>query len=103
MKVPTLDYLLFALRYAARFDGRTDFDPKKVPGWEKVKKAAKIRDRVVHAKVVDDLNVTVEEHLVCKGAAIWLLGCLRMLEGLEGSNRTFEEGLQILSTFMPSV
>jgi hypothetical protein len=93
-----VEHINFALRYAARFHGIRDFAPGKVLLWQYVEPSRIVRDRVVHPKSLESLNVTVEEQIGCKCALVWLFNCLDVLqEMVQNPGDTFSETLERLT------
>jgi hypothetical protein len=76
--VRTLPHLLFVLRYTAKYIGK-QFDPKKAEGWEHVKPAFKIRDRITHPTAPTALKITDEDLEHIEALEKWLQDCLSEL------------------------
>jgi hypothetical protein len=81
--VPTIDLLIFALKYAARAlhgpQGES-FAPRSLPNWPKVRESIEIRHDVTHPKTPRSLTVTQEQIDVCNEAVGWLLKCLSIIK-----------------------
>jgi hypothetical protein len=98
-KIGSVEHINFALRYVASFHGAKDFSASKVPLWEYVQPAIKIRDRIVHPKTIDSMRVTVEEQITCKCALAWLINCMDVLSELEQNpGSSFNDVLQRMTT-----
>jgi hypothetical protein len=82
-EVDPVEHINFALKFAAAFHGVTDFKPSDVPLWEDVGPSKKVRNRVVHPKTIENLDVSLEEHTSCKCALMWLWNCLTILTVLD--------------------
>jgi hypothetical protein len=77
-KTRTLPHLLFVLSYAAKYL-KKEFDPKKVEGWEHVKLAFGVRDRITHPKEPEALFISDEDLKHVEGLERWLESCLKII------------------------
>ena len=77
-----LAHILFSLKLTAKHLDRP-YDPFTVTGWESVKTANKIRDRLTHPKSKADLEVSNDENRTVALAVRWFLISLVQLIGID--------------------
>ena len=77
-KVRTLPHLLFVLKYTAKYIGK-QFDAKQVQGWEHVKPAFKVRDRITHPGTPSALKISDDDFQHVEALEQWLQGCFAEL------------------------
>lgn len=90
-----LPNLLFSIRCYVKNHGAS-FEPNiGVAGWESMRRAIELRDRLTHPKSADGLEVSAEDerHLVM-AAAWWKQTLLEMFAACGEADRTFREQLQ---------
>jgi len=80
--VPTLGHYLFCFKLVAAYRN-VPFDPTKMPFWESVDSALKVRHRLTHPKQIADLEVTPKEYHKCVDAVTWFANCLQETTGCE--------------------
>lgn len=70
-----------------------DFDGE---GWERVKAAVEVRNRITHPKSVEDLNVSLEDIQNASGAFFWTVAFVvrAAAAGVFGPPETFEQRLR---------
>ena len=58
-------------------------------GWEKLKRAIQVRNRLTHPKTNADLRVTLNDVNTVRGGFFWLLALV--IEGMEAANRSMTQ------------
>jgi hypothetical protein len=77
-RVRTLPHLLFVLKYTAKYIGKT-FDPKVIAGWEHVKPAFRVRNRITHPKEPKAISITNDDFEHIQALESWFQLCLGQL------------------------
>lgn len=77
-KTRTLPHLLFVLCYAAKYL-KKELEPKKIEGWEHVKLAFEVRDRITHPKDPTALFISDEDLKHVEGLERWLESCMKII------------------------
>lgn len=91
--VPTLSAIRLSARIAKRINSELDIDFGD-SGWEKLKAATEVRNRITHPKSPDDMRVTRDELSDCDTAFHWCVETiLTIMEGALSAYREEVSGI----------